>query len=87
MGIRGSDDTRACQLERMISISISVQSCTFLSVNSVTLLLYVPRGASLTIPENSVSHKLLVVDDDDAGRDMMMTTLARKGLQWSLPPT
>jgi DNA-binding response OmpR family regulator len=33
----------------------------------------------MTHPEKPVSHKVLLVDDDDAVREMMTTTLARKG--------
>ena len=33
----------------------------------------------MTLIERAVAHKVLLVDDDDAVRDMMNTTLERKG--------
>ena len=38
----------------------------------------------MTPTECSVSHKELLVDDDDAVRDMMTVTLEHKGLRLSL---
>jgi len=35
----------------------------------------------LTLPDKPVSPKVLLVDDDDAVREMMTITLARKGFE------
>jgi CheY-like chemotaxis protein len=35
----------------------------------------------MTLPETSVAHRVLLVDDDDAVRDMMTATLERKGFE------
>jgi DNA-binding NtrC family response regulator len=44
--------------------------------------LYVPKGVMFTLPDKPVSHKVLLVDDDDAVREMMtIITLARKGFE------
>jgi DNA-binding response OmpR family regulator len=39
------------------------------------------RGAPVTLAGKPTSHKVLLVDDDDAVRDMMTATLARKGFE------
>ena len=41
----------------------------------------------MTPTEHAISRKVLVVDDDDAIREMMTATLEHKGFGVVLPPT